>query len=104
MTRSIEAPWLRAKLEAVRARTDIAAVIGAVVKLGDGQTRRGKCPFHSSNRSTFYVSPSPAHGYPFAHCFGCGWHGDVIRFVADFNRIPFDEALEQLEAAIEVGR
>jgi DNA primase len=35
------------------------------------------CPFHEDDTASLAVWAD--HG----HCYGCGWHGDVIKFVAD---------------------
>ncbi|WP_257789647.1 CHC2 zinc finger domain-containing protein [Sphingomonas sp. KC8] len=91
-------PRLQDRIDAVREAADIEALIGRVVKLGKGRNPRGQCPFHGSTSDSFSVSAEPKRGnMPFAHCFGCGWHGDVIKFVADYHGIPFIEALTRLE-------
>jgi hypothetical protein len=48
-----------------------------------------RCPFHDDNTASFSVNRD--EGY--AHCFGCGWHGDAADFVAKLKGI------EPLEAA-----
>jgi len=56
----------------------------------DGQeTHQGKilCPFHSEKTASFHVHDNCGH------CFGCGWHGDGVDFVAKL------EELKPLEAA-----
>lgn len=32
----------------------------------------------------------------FYHCFGCGAHGDIIKFMMDLEKLPFIEAVERL--------
>jgi DNA primase len=83
----------RDRIEAVRARAGIADVVGAAVKIGKGRAPRGKCPFHGSKSDSFALYPDKGT----ARCWGCGWNGDVIRFVADFYGLGFLEALERLE-------
>lgn len=85
----------QARIDQVLGRVDIAAVIGRVMKLGRGN--RGKCPFHGSESDSFSVAANPRRGLPFAHCFGCQWHGNAIKFVADFYGISFTDALQRLE-------
>ena len=34
----------------------------------------------------------------FYHCFGCGAHGDIIKFEMEANNLPFIEAVEKLAA------
>ncbi len=54
------------------------------------------CPFHSEKSASFHVFSD--HG----HCYGCGWHGDIFQFYADWNDISlpvgFGEVLEKLAA------
>ena len=61
---------------------------------------KGCCPFHNEKTPSFYVNDDKG----FYHCFGCGAHGDVIRFMTDAMGLPFMEAVKQLaaEAGLEV--
>ena len=90
------------RVRTVKARLPIADLVGKHVKLSGraGATnRRGRCPFHGSNSASFSVNS--AKGY--AHCFGCQWHGDVIRFMRDMFGLSFVEALQDCEAAAGVS-
>lgn len=60
-----------------------------------GDEYRGLCPFHAETTPSFTVIP--AKGY--AHCFGCGWNGDVIAFTADIHHVDFRHACEILAGA-----
>ena len=80
-------------IEEVRSRSDIAAVVGARVKL----TKRGAnlwacCPFHSEKTPSFSVSV----GKQMYYCFGCGAGGNVISFLMNYESYTFPEALEYL--------
>lgn len=91
--------WERYK-EEVRARTDIAQVIGRFVNLKrQGSQMVGRCPFHDDHSPSMHVTPHPG----FYKCFVCGAGGDVFRFLIEHEKISFREALEQLgrEAGIE---
>ena len=86
---------MQARIAAVKARVDVSVVVGRAVKL----TRRGNefsglCPFHQERSASFTVN----NAKQFAHCFGCGWHGDVIRFVMEHDGVDFAEAVARLEA------
>ena len=90
-------------LDELRARSDLAGLIGRRVKL----TRRGRefsglCPFHNEKTPSFTVSSDKG----FYHCFGCGAHGDAIGFVMQSEGLEFLEAVERLagEAGLEVPR
>ncbi|HTZ70304.1 MAG TPA: CHC2 zinc finger domain-containing protein, partial [Acetobacteraceae bacterium] len=88
-------------LEELRARTPLAALIGRRVKLSrSGRNWKGCCPFHNEKTPSFYVYDN---GY---HCFGCGAHGDAIRFVMETGGGGFFEAVEALaaEAGLEVPK
>lgn len=79
----------------LRRTVSLAAVIGAVVKLQRrGDEWLGLCPFHRERTPSFTVQDAKG----FYHCFGCGAHGDVIRFVADFHGLDFRAACAWLGA------
>ena len=48
------------------------------------------CPFHKEKTASMKVSEN------LAHCFGCGWGGDVIKFVQDYERTDFKTAFYKL--------
>jgi len=80
-----------AVLDTIRARTNLPALIGRVVKLkraGRGYT--GLCPFHSEKTPSFSVYQN---GY---HCFGCGAHGDAFAWVQHCTGGTFREAVNTL--------
>lgn len=90
-------------LDEIRARVPISAVVGRKVKLQRaGREWKGCCPFHNEKTPSFYVNDEKA----FYHCFGCGAHGDVVRFVCEAEGRTFREAVEQLanEAGLEMPR
>lgn len=91
----IRRPTFRQRAHEVAARVDLVALIGKAVPLSRGKRPRGKCPFHGSSSDSFSVNPDK--GY--AHCFGCQWHGDAIKFLVDHEGLTPLAALEQLECA-----
>lgn len=88
-------PIFAERADAVKARVDLVALIGKVVRLSRGKRPRGKCPFHGSTSDSFSVHPEGRY----AHCFGCQWHGDAIKFLVDHEGLTPLGALEQLESA-----
>jgi DNA primase len=75
------------------ARTDIVEVIGTRVQLKKaGREFRACCPFHNEKTPSFWVSPEKQ----FYHCFGCGAHGTVLRFLMEYDRMAFPEAVDEL--------
>jgi DNA primase len=75
------------------ARADIVEVIGSRVALKKaGREYKACCPFHNEKSASFWVSPEKQ----FYHCFGCGAHGTVLRFLMEHDHMPFPEAVEEL--------
>ena len=75
------------------ARADIVEVIGLRVPLKKaGREYKACCPFHGEKTPSFWVSPDKQ----FYHCFGCGAHGTVLRFLMEHDRMAFPEAVEEL--------
>ncbi|HWL02315.1 MAG TPA: DNA primase [Microbacteriaceae bacterium] len=84
----------RSDIDEVRARTNIADIIGDYVTLksaGVGSLK-GLCPFHDERSPSFNVRP--AVGY--FHCFGCGEGGNVYDFLMKIDHVTFPEAVERL--------
>ncbi len=88
-------------LDELRARTLLSAVIAPSVKLiKAGREYKACCPFHQEKTPSFTVNDEKG----FYHCFGCGAHGDVIRFLTDARGLPFMDAVKELagKAGMEV--
>jgi len=86
-------------IEAVRAATDIAAVIGEHVRLTPrGRSYVGRCPFNGCEEAGevtgFHVNPERG----FYHCFGCPEAGSAIDFVMQHDRVTLGEAVHALAA------
>jgi len=81
------------KIQEIRAATDIVEYIGMFVKLKKrGKSYLGLCPFHSEKTPSFNVSPDKGMYY----CFGCSRGGDVIKFVMEWEKATYVEAIEIL--------
>jgi putative DNA primase/helicase len=92
----IAAPRSGIDTEALRRDISLSAVIGSQVQLTrNGDEWLGLCPFHHERSPSFTINEAKG----FYHCFGCGAHGDVIRFVADFFGLDFQAACRWLGAA-----
>ncbi|RIK95315.1 MAG: DNA primase [Proteobacteria bacterium] len=82
-----------AYLDDLRQRLPLSGVVARKVRLvRRGREFTGLCPFHHEKTPSFTVSDDKG----FYHCFGCGAHGDVIRFVMESDNLPFREAVERL--------
>jgi DNA primase len=82
-------------LDELRARTLLSSVIAPSVKLiRAGREWKACCPFHNEKTPSFTVNDDKG----FYHCFGCGAHGDAIRFLTDQRGLPFMDAVKELAA------
>ena len=80
-------------LDELRARTTLSGVIGPSVKLiKAGREFKACCPFHNEKTPSFTINDEKG----FYHCFGCGAHGDAIRFLTDHRGLPFMDAVKEL--------
>lgn len=78
-------------------RVDIVDVVERYVSLKKaGQNYMACCPFHKEKSPSFSVSPSKQ----FYHCFGCGAHGNAIRFVMEHAGLGFIDAVNELAASV----
>lgn len=83
-------------LDELRAHTTLSGLVGRSVKLQRaGKEFRACCPFHNEKTPSFYVNDDKG----FYHCFGCGAHGDAIRWMTDQRGLPFMDAVKELAAA-----
>jgi DNA primase len=80
---------------AVRAQTDIVALIGEHLSLRrQGRRWVGLCPFHTEKTPSFSVNAEQGLYY----CFGCQASGDAITFLRAIEHLEFAEAVERLAA------
>ena len=77
----------------LRVKISIVDVVGSKIKLvRKGREYQACCPFHNEKTPSFTVNEAKG----FYHCFGCGAHGDIIKFEMDANGLSFIEAVEKL--------
>ncbi|MGE4306586.1 MAG: DNA primase [Novosphingobium sp.] len=83
-------------LDELRARTSLSTLIGRTVKVQKaGREYKACCPFHNEKTPSFTINDEKG----FYHCFGCGEHGDAIRWMTDQRGLPFMEAVKELAQA-----
>lgn len=83
-------------LDELRARTSLSALIGRSVRVQKaGREFKACCPFHNEKTPSFTINDEKG----FYHCFGCGAHGDAIRWMTDHQGLPFLDAVKELAAS-----
>lgn len=88
-------------LDELRARVSLSGVISRTTRLTKaGHEFKACCPFHNEKSPSFTVNDQKG----FYHCFGCGAHGDVIRWMTDQRGLSFMDAVKELaaEAGLDV--
>jgi DNA primase len=88
----------RSDIDEVRARVNLADVVGDFVTLKNAGvgSMKGLCPFHEERSPSFHVRPQVG----FYHCFGCGEGGDVFTFLQKMDHVTFSEAVERMAARL----
>lgn len=88
-------------IDELRQRITLSSVIGRSVRiLKAGREFKACCPFHGEKTPSFTINDEKG----FYHCFGCGAHGDVIRWMTEQRGLSFMDAIKDLaeEAGMEV--
>jgi DNA primase len=88
-------------LDELRSRISLSGVIGRTTRvIKAGREFKACCPFHNEKTPSFTINDEKG----FYHCFGCGAHGDVIRWMTDQRGLAFMDAVKELaaEAGLEV--
>lgn len=86
-------------IENLKNRLDVVDVVGSYIELKkSGANFKANCPFHGESTPSFVVSPSKQ----IYHCFGCGVGGDAIKFVMEYEKLNYPEAIEKLASQFNV--
>ncbi len=86
-------------IETLKNRLDIVDVVGSYIELKkSGAGFKANCPFHGENTPSFNVSPSKQ----IYKCFGCGVGGDAIKFVMEYEKLNYPEAIEKLASQYSI--
>lgn len=82
-------------LDELRSRITLSSVISRTTRLQKaGREFKACCPFHNEKTPSFTVNDEKG----FYHCFGCGAHGDAIRWLTDQRGLSFMDAVKELAA------
>ena len=77
----------------IRDYAKLSQVIGKTISLKPkGREFLGLCPFHHEKTPSFTVNDDKK----FYHCFGCGEHGDVIKFTSYITGLSFVQTIKHL--------
>lgn len=90
------------KIEEIRNSVSIVDVISEYVQLKKrGKNFIGLCPFHSEKTPSFTVTEEKQ----IFHCFGCHAGGNVFKFLMDYKKISFIEAVQEIaqQQGIEIS-
>ncbi len=80
-------------LDRLKESINIEKIISNFVPLKKkGRNFVGCCPFHGEKTPSFTVSPQNQT----YHCFGCGVGGDTIKFVQEYKKVDFIEAVQDI--------
>ena len=86
-------------IENLRNHLDIVDVIGNYLPLKKaGANFKTNCPFHGEKTPSFVISPTKQ----IFHCFGCGIGGDSIKFVMEYEKLSYPEAIEKLASTYNI--
>ena len=80
-------------VDEVLRRANVYEVISDYLPLKKvGSVYTALCPFHSEDTPSFTVSPYKN----IFKCFGCGIAGNAIKFVMEYEKVSFGEAVEKI--------
>ena len=80
-------------LDDLRDRVSVSSVVGRALRLEKkGREYLAICPFHTDTKPSLSVVDHKG----FYHCFACGAHGDVFKFLMENSGLGFMEAVEQV--------
>lgn len=81
------------QIEEIKEKIDIVDLISDYLELKKaGRNFKALCPFHTEKTPSFMVSPE----LQIFKCFGCGIGGDIFKFLQEYEKIDFPEALKIL--------
>jgi len=82
-----------ASVEQLKNSMDIVDIISNYIEVKKaGANFKANCPFHGEKTPSFVISPAKQ----IYHCFGCGVGGDSIKFVQEYEKLNYPEALEKI--------
>jgi len=84
-------------IENLKNNLDVVDIISQYIQVKKaGANFKACCPFHGEKTPSFVISPSKQ----IYHCFGCGVGGDSIKFVMEYEKLSYPEAIEKLASMV----
>lgn len=77
---------MRWSAEQIKRAVSMSVVVGWYQPIN--RQHKTLCPFHSEKTPSLHIYED------FGCCFGCGWRGDIFKFVMEFDKVGFVEAKE----------
>jgi len=89
----------KSSIENLQNHLDVVDVVSQFLEVKKaGANFKACCPFHGEKTPSFVISPAKQ----IYHCFGCGVGGDSIKFVMEYEKLSYPEALEKLASMYNV--
>jgi len=89
----------KSSIENLQNHLDVVDVVSQFLEVKKaGANFKACCPFHGEKTPSFVISPAKQ----IYHCFGCGVGGDSIKFVMEYEKLNYPEALEKLASMYNV--
>lgn len=87
-------------IENLKNHLDVVDVISQFIETKkSGANFKACCPFHGEKTPSFVISPAKQ----IYHCFGCGVGGDAIKFVMEYEKLAYPEAIEKLASMYNIS-
>jgi len=87
------------KIMEIRQSADIVEIISEYIPLTQkGRNYFGVCPFHQDHSPSMSVSKEKQ----LFKCFSCGIAGNVFKFVSEFEKINYYEAVSKVASKIGI--
>jgi DNA primase len=88
------------KINEILSSADIVDVIHSSIPLRRrGKNYIGLCPFHPEKTPSFTVSPEKQ----IYHCFGCHAGGNAYKFIMEYEKVSFIEAVQILAESLGIS-
>jgi DNA primase len=89
--------------EEIKLKCKVSEMVSKTTSLSKkGSEYLGLCPFHTEKTPSFTINDFKG----FYHCFGCGVHGDVIKFYSERYKISYHDSAVRIaqEVGIEIKK